>query len=176
MRKTLVLLVAAALAAGGCGGDSDDEPAAPSGDTAVTQPEAEPATTEKKEPATTEKKEPTGTEIVLGDSEFGSMLFDSKRQAIYIFENDSKNKTVCYDECAAAWPPVFTDGDPRAGEGVKQSLLGTVERRDGKLQATYAGKPLYFYAHEDPGQVLCHNIHLNGGLWWVVGPDGKRRD
>ena len=34
---------------------------------------------------------------------------------------------------------------------------------------TYAGKPLYFYAHEGPGEVRCHNVDLNGGLWWVVG-------
>ncbi|HZL04366.1 MAG TPA: hypothetical protein VFE45_02915 [Coriobacteriia bacterium] len=40
---------------------------------------------------------------------------------------------------------------------------------------TYAGRPLYYYAHEGPGRVLCHNVHLNGGLWWVVGPNGKRR-
>jgi len=50
-----------------------------------------------------------------------------------------------------------------------------VKRRDGRLQVTYAGKPLYFYAHEAPGEVRCHNVNLNGGLWWVVGPDGKRR-
>ena len=48
-------------------------------------------------------------------------------------------------------------------------------RRDGRKQVTYAGKPLYFYAHEEPGEVRCHNVDLNGGLWWVVGPDGKRR-
>ncbi len=72
-------------------------------------------------------------------------------------------------------PPVFTDGEPVAGKGVKASLLGTVKRRDGKLQVTYAGKPLYLYAHEGPGEVRCHNVKLNGGLWWVVGPDGKRR-
>ena len=116
-----------------------------------------------------------GTTITLGDSEFGSMLFDSKKQAIYIFENDSKGKTVCYGECADAWPPVLTKGEPQAEKGVKQSLLGTVKRRDGKLQVTYAGKPLYFYSHEGPGEVRCHNVDLNGGLWWVVGPDGNRR-
>ena len=40
---------------------------------------------------------------------------------------------------------------------------------------TYAGQPLYFYDHEGPGEVRCHNVNLNGGLWWVVGPSGKRR-
>jgi predicted lipoprotein with Yx(FWY)xxD motif len=58
---------------------------------------------------------------------------------------------------------------------VRESQLGTVKRRDGKLQVTYADKPLYFYANEGPGEVRCHNIHLNGGLWWAVGPNGKRR-
>jgi predicted lipoprotein with Yx(FWY)xxD motif len=118
---------------------------------------------------------PAGTTITVGDSQFGSMLFDSRKQAIYVFENDRRGKTVCYGACAEAWPPVLTDGEPRAGEGARGSLLGTVERRDGSLQVTYAGRPLYFYAHEGPGEVRCHNVDLNGGLWWVVGPDGRRR-
>jgi predicted lipoprotein with Yx(FWY)xxD motif len=103
------------------------------------------------------------------------MLFNTKRQAIYIFERDTKNRSNCYGECARLWPPVYTKGKPDARTGVKQSLLGTTKRRNGKLQVTYAGKPLYYYAHEGPGQVLCHNVFLNGGLWWVIGPDGKRR-
>ena len=116
-----------------------------------------------------------GTRIVLGDSEFGSMLFNAKKQAIYIFENDPKNKTVCYGECAEAWPPVYTKGKPVAGKGVRARLLGTIKRRDGRRQVTYAGQPLYYYDHEGPGQVLCHDVFLNGGYWWVVGPSGKRR-
>jgi predicted lipoprotein with Yx(FWY)xxD motif len=115
-----------------------------------------------------------GTTVTLADSAFGRMLFDSKKQAIYIFERDGKDKSNCYGDCAAAWPPVFTEGKPRAGKGVKGSLLGTTKRRDGKLQVTYADKPLYFYAHEGPGEVKCHNVNLNGGFWWAVGADGER--
>jgi predicted lipoprotein with Yx(FWY)xxD motif len=70
---------------------------------------------------------------------------------------------------------VFSDGEPVAGDGVEDSLLGTTTRRDGKLQVTYDGQPLYYYAHEKPGEVRCHNVNLNGGFWWVVGPDGRRR-
>ena len=103
------------------------------------------------------------------------MLFDSRKQAIYIFENDSRGKSVCYGRCARAWPPVLTEARPRARGGVRGSLLGTIRRRDGARQVTYDGKPLYFYAHEEPGEVLCHNIDLNGGLWWVIGPNGRRR-
>jgi len=62
-----------------------------------------------------------------------------------------------------------------AGSGVRASLLGTTRRRDGRRQVTYRGRPLYYYAHEGAGQVRCHNVDLNGGLWWVIGPDGRRR-
>ena len=115
-----------------------------------------------------------GTRIVLGRSQFGRMLFDSRRQAIYIFQRDPRGRTVCYGACARAWPPVLTQGRPVAGRGVRASLLGTVRRRGGERQVTYAGKPLYFYANEGRGEVRCHNVNLNGGLWWAVGANGRR--
>ena len=172
MMKTSMLLVAGLLALAGCGDDDD------SSESKAPAPKDEAAMNKDKESAKTgdaAKPEGKGTTITVADSDFGSMLFDSKKQAIYIFERDRDGETVCYDECAEAWPPVFTKGKPKAGEGVKASLLGTVKRRDGKLQVTYADRPLYFYAHEEPGEVRCHNVNLNGGLWWVVGANGKRR-
>jgi predicted lipoprotein with Yx(FWY)xxD motif len=169
MRWIALLLVTGALVAVGCGDDDDD-----GGGSAYNAPAAQQEQPAAKEEAPS-KPAATGTRITLGDSEFGTMLFGANGQAIYIFEQDPKGETVCYDDCAEAWPPVFTDGKPRAGEGVRASLLGTVKRRDGRSQVTYAGKPLYFYAHEGPGEVRCHNVNLNGGLWWVVGPDGNRR-
>jgi predicted lipoprotein with Yx(FWY)xxD motif len=166
MRIASTLLIAALLAFAGCG---DDEEGASTSGAAVEETATTAATAEKPQ------RKPAGAVVALGDSEFGSMLFNAKRQAIYIFERDRRGETVCYGECAEAWPPVYTDGEPVARRGVRQSLLGTVKRRDGRLQVTYAGKPLYLYAHEGPGEVRCHNVNLNGGLWWVVGPDGKRR-
>jgi predicted lipoprotein with Yx(FWY)xxD motif len=134
-----------------------------------------PASTPTSEPAAKAEPAAKGTKIVVRDSEFGRMLFNSKRQAIYIFDNDTKNKSNCYGECAVAWPPVFTKGKPVAGSGVRERLLGTTTRRNGKKQVTYKGQPLYYYDHEGPGEVLCHDVFLNGGYWWVVGPNGKRR-
>ena len=167
--------VSFAIAVAGCAvvlaGCGDDDNAA------IRMSEAGSGATETEEAATKEDpvaKPREGTKVVLGDSEFGSMLFDSKQQAIYVFENDRRNETVCYGACADAWPPVYTEGAPKAGKGVDVSQLGTIERRDGRKQVTYAGKPLYFYAHESPGEVLCHNVDLNGGFWWVVGADGER--
>ena len=116
-----------------------------------------------------------GTGIVVRGSQFGRMLFNANTQAIYVFARDSRNRSNCYGACAAAWPPVYTTGRPRALRGVDRSLLGTIRRRGGRLQVTYAGRPLYYYAHEGPGQVLCHDVNLNGGIWKVVAPNGKPR-
>jgi predicted lipoprotein with Yx(FWY)xxD motif len=117
----------------------------------------------------------SGTGIVVRSSQFGPMLFNSKRQAIYVFGADARRKSNCYGDCARLWPPVYTTGKPRALSGVKASLLGTIKRRDGRSQVTYAGRPLYYYAHEGPGQVRCHNVNLNGGIWKVVAPNGRPR-
>jgi predicted lipoprotein with Yx(FWY)xxD motif len=158
MKALSILLFICLLALIGCGNDDGDTTAKAGSDDTIEM-----------------ESGGTGTTIAVGDSDFGSMLFDSSKQAIYVFENDPRGGTVCYGTCAEAWPPVLTDGEPRPGKGVKTSLLGTVKRRDGRVQVTYAGKPLYFYAHERPGEVRCHNVNLNGGFWWVIGPDGKRR-
>lgn len=117
-----------------------------------------------------------GPTISLRGSDFGTMLFGPNRQAIYVFQNDRPGRSNCYGACATAWPPVYAKGKPRAGRGVRASLLGTTRRRDGRRQVTYRGRPLYYYVDEGPGEVLCHNVFLNGGLWWVVGPDGRKRD
>jgi predicted lipoprotein with Yx(FWY)xxD motif len=115
-----------------------------------------------------------GTLITTGDSEFGTMLFNEKKQAIYIWELEESTNAECYGDCAEAWPPVLTDGAPRADDGVNSSLLGTTERADGSTQVTYNGHPLYYYAHEGAGEVKCHNISTHGGIWWVIHPNGDR--
>ena len=177
MKTLSIVLTTGLLALAGCGDDDDStgsEPVATTDDSAMKKD----GDAMKKDGDAMKKDGDAmkkGTTITVGESEFGDMLFDARKQAIYIFENDRPNESVCYDDCAEAWPPVLTEGEPTPGKGVDASLIGTTERRDGTLQVTYDDQPLYFYAHEAPGEVRCHNVDLNGGLWWVVGPDGERR-
>ena len=173
---SILALAVAPLGVGGCGdGDGDSSPDRGAGNQTTAASGAEDKPTNRSEKAAGEpQRVRKGTEVVLADSQFGRMLFNSKRQAIYIFERDERDKSNCYGECAEAWPPVFTEGGPRAGDGVDSSLLGTTRRRDGRRQVTYAGKPLYYYVNEGPGEVKCHNVNLNGGFWWAVGADGER--
>lgn len=179
VRRILVLLIAAIVATG-CG--ADEEAAQPAQVSATETPAATPTATSTPEPPQTAEPTPEatkapkpGTTIRLQESAFGQILFDGRGQAIYIFENDRRNETVCYGQCAADWPPVFADGKPVAGKGIRSRLLGTIKRRGGRRQVTYAGQPLYYYVDEGPGEVRCHNVNLNGGLWWVLGADGVRK-
>ena len=100
------------------------------------------------------------------------MLVDDRGQAIYLFDKEDGRTPECYRACAAAWPPVLTDGSPLAAGSVRSGLLSTTVRSDGAVQLTYAGHPLYYYAHERPGQVLCHDVTEFGGRWLVVTPAG----
>jgi predicted lipoprotein with Yx(FWY)xxD motif len=166
------LLIGLVVGAVGCGEDDGGETTP-----ATSAAEAEAVASEEKpghDGAVGQQDDVAkGTEVVLGDSEFGQMLYDENDQAIYVFERDTTEESTCYDECAAAWPPVLASGEPVAGKGVDGSLLGATERRHGQTQITYGGRPLYYYAHEAPGEVRCHNVDLNGGFWWVVGRDGE---
>jgi Secreted repeat of unknown function len=74
---------------------------------------------------------------------------------------------------ATATAPVLTRGRPVVGKGVRGRLLGTVRRRGGSRQVTYRGRPLYYYADDAPGRVLCHDVREFGGLWLVIRPDGR---
>lgn len=107
-------------------------------------------------------------------SQFGRVLFDQRGFVLYGFTADSRRASKCYGACAKAWPPLLVKSAPRALRGVDRAKLGTVTRRNGTKQVTYAGHPLYFYVGDTrAGQILCQNVREYGGLWLVVAPSGK---
>jgi len=154
-RALLAALAVAGLVA--CGEDSNDDPPMAA---AVEPAAAEPPRARR------------GPLVKLRNSEYGRVLFSGKDQAVYLFTKDDPRRSRCYGACAEAWPPFYAKGGPRAGRGVKQSLLGTTKRRDGRRQITYRGHPLYFY-DEPPRQILCQNVVEFGGTWLVVNPKGQ---
>ena len=162
----IALVLVTGLLVAGCGGNEPETTVATD-----TPTSSGPSTSEL--PSPTAPSPAIGTVVTTGDSEFGAMLFDDRGQAIYLFARETTSTPDCYEECAAAWPPVLTDGAPQAGGAAEPALLGTTQRTDGSVQVTYAGHPLYFYANEGPGEVLCHNVFLNDGYWYVVTPEGS---
>jgi predicted lipoprotein with Yx(FWY)xxD motif/uncharacterized membrane protein YphA (DoxX/SURF4 family) len=108
--------------------------------------------------------------LTIHDSRYGRILSDGRGFALYAFTRDPRGgKSTCYGDCAVAWPPYIVKARPPAGAGVRGGLIGTVRRADGRLQATYNGRPLYYYVGDRrPGLVLCQDVFEYGGTWLVV--------
>ena len=116
---------------------------------------------------------PRGT-VLVKPSRFGEILFDGRGYVLYAFTRDPRGKSVCRGACTRAWPPFVIRSRPRAGAGAAAARLGTTKRRDGSLQVTYAGRPLYYYVGDRrPGQILCQNATEFGGTWLVLRPSGR---
>ncbi len=104
---------------------------------------------------------------------FGTILVDGRGMPLYSFTRDKGTSSRCYGACAAAWPVTYAKGTPVARGGAKASLLGRQRRKDGRFQATYAGKALYYYVDDRPGVALCHNVREFGGLWLLERANGR---
>ena len=185
MKRLLPALLAAALVVSACGEESDE----PGGDgaasgsardaaaSAESEPPAGKEAAEKeaaeREPAAGRARRNRGPLVKLRDSQLGPVLFSGSDRAAYFFTREGDGKPRCYGECAAAWPPFLAKGRPRAGEGVRRSLLGTTERRNGTRQITYKGQPLYFYVNDPRTQVLCNDIVEFGGTWFALDAQGN---
>ena len=153
------LVVASFLLLAACGGD-DPEP--------VSQPDdqSQPADDES-QPMDDAAAEAT---VLVASSELGDILTDAEGMTLYMFMADENGEPTCYDDCAATWPALEAEGDPTAGDGVDQSLLGTVERTDGATQVTYNDMPLYYFAQDEAaGDTQGQGV---GDVWWVVAPSG----
>jgi predicted lipoprotein with Yx(FWY)xxD motif len=100
---------------------------------------------------------------------------DHRGFALYLFTSDRGGLSTCYGACADRWPPYLVRVRPQvAGRGAQARLLGAVRRRDGRLQLTYGGHPLYYYIGDGrPGQVLCQAAAEFGGTWYVLAPSGR---
>jgi len=107
-------------------------------------------------------------EIVVAETDLGSILTDSDGNTLYLFDPDAQGESVCYDQCEEAWPPLVATAT--AGDGVDESLLGTAPRTDGSEQVTYNGWPLYYFAADSaPGDTNGQGVN---DVWWVVDAAG----
>jgi predicted lipoprotein with Yx(FWY)xxD motif len=107
--------------------------------------------------------------VTVRGSAYGQILFDGRGFALYAFTKDAGGRSACSGACAKAWPPYIVPRRATASEGVRSALLGTITRGDGRLQVSYAGRPLYYYVGDrKPLQVLCQNVTEFGGVWLVV--------
>ena len=114
--------------------------------------------------------------VKLRSTKLGKILVNGNSQTLYLFEKDKHGKSACSGQCAKFWPPLLTKGKPKAGAGVKASLLGTTKRSDGTTQVTYNKHPLYRFLNDKNkvGSTKGEGIDAFGAEWYVVGANGKK--
>lgn len=117
------------------------------------------------------------TQLIIRGSDYGNVIFGPGGRAVYMFAPDRPSKSTCYGTCAKSWHPLLTKGRPLAGPGVKANLLGTTTRKDGSVQVTYNGHPLYFDnmrgESNAAGEIGCQHLNVNGGIWLILKPNGQ---
>jgi predicted lipoprotein with Yx(FWY)xxD motif len=103
----------------------------------------------------------------------GMILVDGNGRTLYLFEKDQSDQSACAGACAAAWPVDQSSGTPKAGSGVKASMLGTIKRGDNTTQVTYNQHPLYYFQGDSgAGQQNGQGVDAFGAKWFVVNPAG----
>jgi predicted lipoprotein with Yx(FWY)xxD motif len=111
--------------------------------------------------------------VSTSNTKLGQILVDGSGRTLYLFQKDQPNQSACSGACAAAWPVDQSAGTPKAANGVKASMLGTIKRSDGTTQVTYHQHPLYYYSGDTaPGQQSGQNLNAFGAKWYVVAPAG----
>lgn len=143
----------------------------------VTETEVTAATTEAPtEAATSAATESTAAGAISTSSSpdvAEPFLVDDQGMTLYVFTDDTQNggTSACTDaECTAEWPAFVVTAAPTAGEGVDASMLGTITRDDGTMQATYNGWPLYHFSGDTaPGDINGQGME---GKWFLVSAAG----
>ncbi|HEX6680411.1 MAG TPA: hypothetical protein VF063_07175 [Gaiellaceae bacterium] len=114
-----------------------------------------------------------GAIVKIGQSSLGPILVNSHGRTLYLWAHDKHHKSTCYGACAVYWPPLTTKGKPRAIGGARKALLGTTRRRDGRMQVTYRGHPLYrFSGDTKAGDTSGEGLTDFGGRWDPVSAAG----
>ncbi|MEU6201886.1 SCO0930 family lipoprotein [Streptomyces sp. NPDC047061] len=106
------------------------------------------------------------------DDELKSVVVDGNGKTVYVFDKDeaTPGKSNCVAECAKTMQPVPADA-ATSGRGVDQDLLGSITRVDGSKQLTLAGKPLYTYAKDEPGDTKGQGYQK---AWYAAAADGAK--
>ena len=166
MKRKITLFIATAatvgiaLIAAGCGGSASGNSSGPYGPAAPTSPPNAAAGAAK---------------VAVANSPLGRILVDGPGRTLYLFEKDTGTASTCDGACASSWPPFTTTGNPLAGDGALAGKLGTTKRTDGKIEVTYNGHPLYYYAGDTkPGDTTGQGLDSFGAEWDVLSPAGSK--
>jgi predicted lipoprotein with Yx(FWY)xxD motif len=110
--------------------------------------------------------------VSAATGDLGTFLVGPDGRTLYYFANDvTPGQSACAGDCLKAWPPLLvSEGQPIvAGDGVT-GTLATAPQADGSLQATYRGRPLYYWQGDtEPGQTTGQGVN---DVWFVADVSG----
>jgi predicted lipoprotein with Yx(FWY)xxD motif len=102
----------------------------------------------------------------------GNIVVDGNGRTVYVYDKDTAGKSNCEGGCLAKWPAVAAGAGTPQLTGIDASLVSTITRSDGSKQLAINGLPLYLFASDSQaGEAKGQAV---GGIWWVVGADGKK--
>lgn len=165
MNRTRVIVFAASAAFGlatvaACGGANGAQaPAAGGGQS--QQPS---------QPADPNQVKLTATTV----GQLGQVVTDAAGMTLYRFDGDTANPPAsnCNDQCAQTWPPELATSSTATLDGIDQSAVGVILRKDGTKQLTINGWAVYRYAKDAaPGDAKGQGLQQK---WYAVTPQGKK--
>ncbi|MCW3018010.1 MAG: hypothetical protein JWN10_318 [Solirubrobacterales bacterium] len=104
------------------------------------------------------------------------VLVNAKGRTLYVLTPETARHLLCTSgECLKFWPPLTVPSHRTKlvrGAGV-HGRLGILRRKNGMLQVTLNGLPLYSFAEDRAsGEVNGQNFKGFGGIWHVLGVSG----
>jgi predicted lipoprotein with Yx(FWY)xxD motif len=109
--------------------------------------------------------------MIAGKSQ--PILVDVKGMSLYYLTSDTMTSSACTGGCASAWPPLLSDGAPKAPASAT-GKLAIIKTANGS-QVSYNGHLLYrFGIDSKPGEVQGEGRNgPQNGVWHVATPDLK---
>ena len=106
------------------------------------------------------------SDLRIVETDLGPVMTDSEGLTLYIFDNDTKDKSNCYGKCEKLWPIYLAPEDAQPIGDFKP-----IDRDDGYKQWSYKGRPLYTWVKDKAeGDVTGQGFR---GTWYVATLDGE---
>jgi predicted lipoprotein with Yx(FWY)xxD motif len=164
MNRMRVIVLAATAAFGlatvaACGGNGAQAPAAGG---APAQP-------------TSQQTDPNQVKLTATTvGQLGQVVTDAAGMTLYRFDGDTANPPAsnCDGKCAQTWPPELATSSTATLDGVDQSVVGVILRKDDTKQITINGWAVYRYSKDTaPGDAKGQGLMQK---WYAVTPQGKK--
>jgi predicted lipoprotein with Yx(FWY)xxD motif len=124
-------------------------------------------------PALVAAQEDASVVVSTATDDLGTYLVGPEGLTLYYFTKDvTPGQSVCFGGCLEAWPPLLVgEGQELGGDDGVTGTLGVIPRDDGTMQATYRGRPLYYWQGDTaPGETTGEGV---GEVWYVAQEDGS---